>query len=153
MVTSSVENERARERERQRVKTKRTFCCRLALCPQQQPLQIQLKAMHEIQMRRRAATLRFGCQSRVHTKAKCSYSRSHSHTRVSCCSKRNEATTQFCIYSPCAHSLALALSLALSCLRGPPQSGLSACVCARERRSATKTKLSTQFARGLFRRN
>lgn len=145
----------------QRHQTKTHFCCRLALCPQQQPLQIQLKAMHEIQMRRRRR-LRYDFGKQAEQDTKYSHSthtlplshltRSHTHSHIALDSHsclvlfvqlrgENKATTQFCIYSP-QLLLSLIFSPVLACVAGPVG-------CGRARR-ITKTKLSTICARPFF---
>lgn len=133
-IGKAKSSERKSVRERVEGQNKTHFCCRLALCPQQQPLQIQLKAMHDIQMRRRAATLRFGCRAEY---TRSQSARTRARTRVSR-TRRAIAGDDTILYLFAVRSLSCSRSLALSCLRGPPQSGLFVCESA-ARRNQNKT--------------
>lgn len=124
-IGKAKSSERKSERERAEGQNKTHFCCRLALCPQQQPLQIQLKAMHEIQMRRRAATLRFGCR------AECTRSqsaRTRARTRGSCFSYSPRNCWRRHNFVSIRRALTLLLSLARALLLAWPAPEWAVCV-------------------------
>lgn len=124
-IGKAKSSERKSKRERAEGQNKTHFCCRLALCPQQQPLQIQLKAMHEIQMRRRAATLRFGCR------AECTRSqsaRTRARTRGSCFSYSPRNCWQRHNFVSIRRALTLLLSLARALLLAWPAPEWAVCV-------------------------